>query len=80
MAPAVNAATGSAGTASPGYSGLSDGVPTSAKLSRVPYNQAAINDVNNQLAFKMGLLKKYWNIACKRDITGNQYILECQYH
>ena len=80
-APAVNAATGSAGTASPGYSGYglpSDGVPLQRNLSRVPYNQAAINDVNNPAwVFGDGILEKVLNIARKRGhITGNQYILE----
>lgn len=48
--PAAGSATGVAGVASPGYSGYglsSDGVPLQRNLSRVPYNQAAINDVNN---------------------------------
>ena len=80
-APAVNAATGGAGTASPGYSGYglpSDGVPLQRNLSRVPYNQAAINDVNNPAwVFGDGILEKVLNIARKRGhITGNQYILE----
>jgi len=80
-APAVNAVTGSAGTASPGYSGYglpSDGVPLQRNLSRVPYNQLAINDVNNPAwVFGDGILEKVLNIARKRGhITGNQYILE----
>ena len=47
-------------------------------LSRVPYNQAAINDVNNPAwVFGDGILEKVLNIARKRGhITGNQYILE----
>ena len=78
-APAVSAATGGAGTASPGYSGYglpSDGVPLQRNLSRVPYNQAAINDVNNPAwVFGDGILEKVLNIARKRGhITGNQYI------
>ena len=80
-APAVNAATNGVGTASPGYSGYglpSDGVPLQRNLSRVPYNQAAINDVNNPAwVFGDGILEKVLNIARKRGhITGNQYILE----
>ena len=80
-APAVNAATGGAGTASPGYSGYglpSDGVSLQRNLSRVPYNQTAINDVNNPAwVFGDGILEKVLNIARKRGhITGNQYILE----
>lgn len=80
-APAVSAATGGAGTASPGYSGYglpSDGVPLQRNLSRVPYNQAAINDVNNPAwVFGDGILEKVLNIARKRGhITDNQYILE----
>ena len=80
-APAVNATTSGAGTASPGYSGYglpSDGVPLQRNLSRVPYNQAAINDVNNPAwVFGDGILEKVLNIARKRGhITGNQYILE----
>ena len=80
-APAVNAVTGSAGTASPGYSGYglpSDSVPLQRNLSRVPYNQVAINDVNNPAwVFGDGILEKVLNIARKRGhITGNQYILE----
>lgn len=79
--PAVNAATSGAGAASPGYSGYglpSDGVPLQRNLSRVPYNQAAINDVNNPAwVFGDGILEKVLNIARKRGhITGNQYILE----
>ena len=80
-APAVNATTSGAGTASPGYSGYglpSDGVPLQRNLSRVPYNQAAINNVNNPAwVFGDGILEKVLNIARKRGhITGNQYILE----
>ena len=80
-APTVNAATSGAGTTSPGYSGYglpSDGVPLQRNLSRVPYNQAAINDVNNPAwVFGDGILEKVLNIARKRGhITGNQYILE----
>ena len=80
-APAVNATTSGAGTASPGYSGYglpSDGVSLQRNLSRVPYNQAAINDVNNPAwVFGDGILEKVLNIARKRGhITGNQYILE----
>lgn len=80
-APAVNAATSGVGTASPGYSGYglpSDGVPLQRNLSRVPYNQVAINDVNNPAwVFGDGILEKVLNIARKRGhITGNQYILE----
>ena len=80
-APAVNATTSGAGTASSGYSGYglpSDGVPLQRNLSRVPYNQAAINDVNNPAwVFGDGILEKVLNIARKRGhITGNQYILE----
>lgn len=80
-APAVNATTSGAGTASPGYSGYglpNDGVPLQRNLSRVPYNQAAINDVNNPAwVFGDGILEKVLNIARKRGhITGNQYILE----
>ena len=37
-----------------------DGVPLQRNLSRVPYNQAAINDVNNPAwVFGDGSLKKY---------------------
>ena len=80
-APAVNATTSGAGTASPGYSGYglpSDGVPLQRNLSRVPYNQAAINDVNNPAwVFGDGILEKVLTIDRKRGhITGNQYILE----
>ena len=80
-APAVNATTSGVGTASPGYSGYglpSDGVPLQRNLSRVPYNQVAINDVNNPAwVFGDGILEKVLNIARKRGhITGNQYILE----
>ena len=80
-APAANSATGVAGVVSPGYSGYglpSDGVPLQRNLSRVPYNQAAINDVNNPAwVFGDGILEKVLNIARQRGhITGNQYILE----
>ena len=53
-------------------------VPLQRNLSRVPYNQAAINDVNNPAwVFGDGILEKVLNIARKRGhITGNQYILE----
>lgn len=61
-----------------GYGLPSDGVPLQRNLSRVPYNQAAINDVNNPAwIFSDGILEKVLNIARKRGhITGNQYILE----
>ena len=79
--PAAGSATGVAGVASPGYSGYglsSDGVPLQRNLSRVPYNQATINDVNNPAwVFGDGILEKVLNIARQRGhITGNQYILE----
>lgn len=79
--PAVGSATNTSGAAQPGYSGYglsSNGVALQRSLSRVPYNQAAIDDVNNPAwVFGDGVLEKVLNIARQRGyITGNQYILE----
>ena len=79
--PAGGSAANSSGAAQPGYSGYglsSNGVALQRSLSRVPYNQAAIDDVNNPAwVFGDGILEKVLNIARQRGyITGNQYILE----
>lgn len=79
--PAGGSAANPSGAAQPGYSryGLSsNGVALQRSLSRVPYNQAAIDDVNNPAwVFGDGILEKVLNIARQRGyITGNQYILE----
>ena len=79
--PAGGSTTNTSGTAQPGYSGYglsSNGVALQRSLSRVPYNQAAIDDVNNPAwVFGDGILEKVLNIARQRGyITGNQYILE----
>ncbi len=46
--------------------------------SRVPYNQAMIDDVNNEAwNFNPGILENIVTISQQRGyITGNQYILE----
>ena len=48
------------------------------ELSRVPYNQAAIDDVNNEAwVFNPGILEKIIAIAKERGhISGNDYYLE----
>ena len=79
--PAGGSAANPSGAAQPGYSGYglsSNGVALQRSLSRVPYNQAAIDDVNNPAwVFGDGILEKVLNIARQRGyITGNQYILE----
>lgn len=79
--PAGGSAANSSGVAQPGYSGYglsSNGVALQRSLSRVPYNQVAIDDVNNPAwVFGDGILEKVLNIARQRGyITGNQYILE----
>ena len=79
--PAGGSAANPSGAAQPGYSGYglsSYGVALQRSLSRVPYNQAAIDDVNNPAwVFGDGILEKVLNIARQRGyITGNQYILE----
>lgn len=54
------------------------GVTLQRELSRVPYNQAAIDDVNNESwNFNPGILEHIIAISQQRGyITGNQYILE----
>ena len=69
------------GGVNPGYSGFglqSTGVPLQRNLSRVPYNQAALDDVNNPAwTFNPGILEKILKIARERGhIVGDQYILE----
>jgi len=69
------------GGVNPGYSGFglqSTGVPLQRNLSRVPYNQAALDDVNNPAwTFNPGILEKVLKIARERGhIVGDQYILE----
>ncbi len=69
------------GGVNPGYSGFglqSTGVPLQRNLSRVPYNQATLDDVNNPAwTFNPGILEKILKIARERGhIVGDQYILE----
>lgn len=54
------------------------GVVLQRELSRVPYNQDLINDVNNpSWTFNPGILENIVAISQQRGyITGNQYILE----
>lgn len=54
------------------------GLHLQRELSRVPYNQAAIDDVNNPAwTFNPGILENIINIAKERGhITGNDYFLE----
>ncbi|HFI0645317.1 TPA: cell division site-positioning protein MapZ family protein [Streptococcus suis] len=54
------------------------GVTLQRDLSRVPYNQALIDDVNNEAwTFNPGILENIVAISQQRGyITGNQYILE----
>ena len=64
---------------STGYGGLSStGVALQRNLSRVPYNQAVIDDVNNPAwVFNPGILEKILKISRERGyITGDQYIIE----
>lgn len=62
----------------PGFGLSSVGVNLQRNLSRVPYNQDAINDVNNPAwTFNPGILEKILQTARDRGhITGDQYILE----
>lgn len=65
-------------------SSTSYGIPVSAGVtlqrdrSRVPYDQAKIDDVNNEAwVFTPGILENIVAISQQRGyITGNQYILE----
>lgn len=54
------------------------GLTLQRELSRVPYNQAAIDDVNNEAwNFNPGVLENIINISRQRGyITGNEYYLE----
>ncbi|HFU3729615.1 TPA: cell division site-positioning protein MapZ family protein [Streptococcus suis] len=55
-----------------------DGVVLQRDRSRVPYNQAMIDDINNEAwTFNPGILENIVAISQQRGyITGNQYILE----
>lgn len=55
-----------------------EGVALQRDRSRVPYNQALIDDVNNEAwTFNPGILENIVAISQQRGyITGNQYILE----
>jgi len=92
-APATDQGGSSAGTsgsssssasgsgASSSYSGYglpSNGVNLQRDLSRVPYNQAAIDDVNNPAwTFNPGILEKILQTSRERGyISGDNYILE----
>ncbi|HFI0425252.1 TPA: cell division site-positioning protein MapZ family protein [Streptococcus suis] len=57
---------------------IPDGVTLQRDRSRVPYNQALIDDVNNEAwTFNPGILENIVAISQQRGyITGNQYILE----
>ncbi|MGT2755344.1 cell division site-positioning protein MapZ family protein [Streptococcus ovis] len=72
-APAGNASTG-------GLYGIPvpAGVTLQRNLSRVPYDQSKIDDVNNEAwIFNPGVLEKIIAISQQRGyIVGNQYILE----
>lgn len=79
--PAESAQDSSPATASAGTSyGITApaGVTLQRDLSRVPYNQAAINDTANEAwNFNPGVLENVISISQQRGyITGNQYILE----
>lgn len=54
------------------------GVQLQRDLSRVPYNQSAIDDVNNEAwNFNPGVLERIIAVSQERGyVTGNQYILE----
>ncbi|MBP2623458.1 cell division site-positioning protein MapZ family protein [Streptococcus oricebi] len=61
------------------YGGLSSaGVALQRDRSRVPYNQAVIDDANNPAwTFNPGILENILNISRQRGyITGDQFILE----
>lgn len=67
------------GTASATNGGLSsEGVPLQRSVSRVPYNQTAVNDSSNPAwNFADGVLEKILATSRARGyISGNQYILE----
>lgn len=70
--PAISQAQTTAPTTS------TNGVTLQRNLSRVPYNQAAIDDVNNPAwTFNPGVLENILNISRQRGyFTGDQYILE----
>lgn len=55
-----------------------DGVVLQRDRSRVPYNQAMIDDINNEAwTFNPGILENIVAVSQQRGyITGNQYILE----
>lgn len=57
---------------------LANGVVLQRNLSRVPYNQAAIDDVTNPAwTFNPGILENILSISRQRGyIVGDQYILE----
>lgn len=79
--PAESAQDSSPATASAGtIYGITApaGVTLQRDLSRVPYNQAAINDTANEAwNFNPGVLENVISISQQRGyITGNQYILE----
>ena len=61
-----------------GYGLPSNGVNLQRDLSRVPYNQAAIDDVNNPAwTFNPGVLEKILQTSRERGyISGDNYILE----
>lgn len=79
--PAATGGASGSGTVSNSYTGFglpSDGVNLQRHLSRVPYNQAAIDDVNNPAwIFNPGVLEKILQTSRERGyITGDQFILE----
>lgn len=71
--------TSTSGTASATNGGLSsEGVPLQRSVSRVPYNQTAVNDSSNPAwTFADGVLEQILATSRARGyISGNQYILE----
>ena len=61
-----------------GIGQTSTGVALQRNLSRVPYNQALINDATNAAwSFNPGILENILQVSRERGyITGNQYIIE----
>ncbi|MGT2846581.1 cell division site-positioning protein MapZ family protein [Streptococcus massiliensis] len=74
----TNAASAPAATAPATSNSTVNGVTLQRNLSRVPYNQAALDDVNNPAwNFNPGVLENILNISRQRGyFTGDNYILE----
>lgn len=75
---AANPASPAGSSSYTGWGLPSDGVNLQRQLSRVPYNQAAIDDVNNPAwTFNPGVLEKILQTSRERGyISGNNFILE----